>query len=334
MDCGRGASAPIRVSSGAPSRSTARAYRVVGVMPRGFAYPLQSEVWLPLRFTERDLTHPARRALPGRHRPAAARGLTRTGARRDARHRAAARPRPIPNTNRDTRIAVHRMRDAMVGDVRPALLMLLGAVGFVLLIVCVNVANLILDACARPHARDRDSDRARRGPRAARARRPGRKPGAGVGRRRLAGLALAVWGSQAIAALQDGLGIPLLSETRVDSVVVAVHRRHLDRRGAAVRHAARVAHRRARRIASAFARTAATPPAIAAASASAACSSSPRRRSPSCCWSGAGLLLRSFMRMTSVELGFDPRGRPDVQHLAAGRRSMRSPRSGRRLSSR
>ena len=117
--------------------------RVVGVMPRSFEYPQQSEVWVPLRFSERDLaTQRGAHYLDviGRLKEGVALGAAREEMRALGLRIAEA----YPSTNRNNRIAVHEMRTAMVGDFRPALLMLLGAVGFVLLIVCVNVANLVL----------------------------------------------------------------------------------------------------------------------------------------------------------------------------------------------
>ena len=126
------------------SRSTASPSRIVGVMPRGFAYPLDSELWLPQRFTDHDLT-----TQRGAHYLDVIGRLTagvstRTGARGDARASPRGWPRPFRTPIARRAIAVHEMRDALVGDVRTALLVLLGAVGFVLLIVCVNVANLVL----------------------------------------------------------------------------------------------------------------------------------------------------------------------------------------------
>jgi predicted permease len=124
-----------------------------------------------------------------------------------------------PRTNGNKGVAIFGLREAMVGNVRPALLVLLGAVGFVMLIVCVNVASLGL---TRAVGRSREL--------AVRA-------ALGAGRSRLinamlvesvvlaaaggvAGLLLANWAAQGLAALDSTLGIPMLDETRVDRAVL------------------------------------------------------------------------------------------------------------------
>jgi predicted permease len=118
-------------------------YTVVGVAPRDFEYPQGAKLWTPLAFTTEDLTT-QRGAhyldVIARLRPGVSLEQAQAAMGAVAQRLAVQYPR----TNKEWSATAVPMRDALVGDVRPALLMLLGAVGLVLLIACVNVANLLL----------------------------------------------------------------------------------------------------------------------------------------------------------------------------------------------
>ena len=109
----------------------------------GFQFPLRAEIWLPLRFSARDL-ETQRGAhyieVVGRLKP----DVTIERAREDMRTIAARLARDFPRTNRDNSASVHPLRESMVSNVRQSMFVLLGAVGLVLLIVCVNIASLVL----------------------------------------------------------------------------------------------------------------------------------------------------------------------------------------------
>jgi putative ABC transport system permease protein len=115
---------------------------VVGVMPPGFDFPDDAELWTELNPTER--TRNARGALwlwtVGRLAPDASLEQARTDL-----NGVITRVAEQFDINPDEYgITVNPLHDQLVGDVRTALWVLLGAVGLVLLIACVNVANLIL----------------------------------------------------------------------------------------------------------------------------------------------------------------------------------------------
>jgi len=115
---------------------------VAGVMPAAFAKPDRAMLWTPLVWT------PSERAVRGEHHYSAIarvkRGVTVVQAQSNLDRIAAALASEYPADNAGWGALVVPLREATVGDVRKPLLVLLGAVGFVLLIACANVANLML----------------------------------------------------------------------------------------------------------------------------------------------------------------------------------------------
>ena len=106
---------------------------VVGVAPPGLDYPRGTESWLGANYQDLDLIG---RLAPGAT-PAAARNDLLTFLRND--------PQTIQNLDQRTVGAqVHAFSEMVVGKVRPALLALCGAVALLLLLACVNIANLQL----------------------------------------------------------------------------------------------------------------------------------------------------------------------------------------------
>ena len=129
----------------------AESYTVIGVMPRTFDNVLapSSEVWAPLQYDTGNITSRETREW-GHHLRMVARlraGVSLEQARKDldwiAHHPVADFPRP-PWASLQKGLISSTLQNDVASDVRPALLVILGAVGLVLLIACVNVTNLLL----------------------------------------------------------------------------------------------------------------------------------------------------------------------------------------------
>ncbi|MDI3289619.1 ABC transporter permease [Polyangium sp. 15x6] len=197
-------------------------YTVVGVLPRGFALPQKVDVWIPLAPSELESSEERRnwrnydllaRLKAGVSVVQAEEDLTALRRRMNEEHEGAA-----PGASR-LLVHVRTLKDFTVGETKTTLVFLLGAVVFVLLIACANVANLLI---ARAAVRQREI--------AVRA-----ALGAGSGRIAVQflvesavlavlggalGLLFALWGVDALVAI-DPDRLPRAEEIHLDGVVVA-----------------------------------------------------------------------------------------------------------------
>ncbi len=119
-------------------------HTVIGVMPRGFEFPSNAGAWTTMQ------TDPLRNRgnhswqVMGRLQ----RGATVDRARSDLNRIAASLEQQYPSSNLGWGVDVETLRENAAGDIRPVLMLMMASVGFVLLIACANVANLMLARAA------------------------------------------------------------------------------------------------------------------------------------------------------------------------------------------
>ncbi|HJU90786.1 MAG TPA: ABC transporter permease [Gemmatimonadaceae bacterium] len=125
-------------------------HTVVGVMPRGFNFPREAQIWIPLVPDEVEQRRGVHRyGLLAR----LGNGVTRESAEAEMRGIAKQLENQYPEDNAKRTVLLVPLQEQLVRNVRPAIMVLFGAVVVMLLIVCANVANLVL---ARAAARERE----------------------------------------------------------------------------------------------------------------------------------------------------------------------------------
>ena len=141
---------------GQPVTLDGRSYTVVGVMPSEFQFPIQNEpveLWTTVAI-DREGKEPVTNQrgahylrVVGRLKP----GVSKEQAQAEMTAISARLEQQYPEANVHRTSTVEPTLESLVGDIRPALLILLGAVGCVLLIACANVANLLLARAMTRH---------------------------------------------------------------------------------------------------------------------------------------------------------------------------------------
>jgi predicted permease len=194
-------------------------HTVVGIAQDGFAFPGAAQIWASLALPASELADEQRLSFYleaiGRLKP----GVSREQATADLDSIAAGLATKFPEIYRGRGATIEPLHESIVGDVKPALLILLGTVGFVLLIACANVANLLLARAA-----GREGEIAIRSALGATGGRIIRQLlteslvlAAGGA---LAGVLCALWARDAIVALAPA-NVPRIDEVRIDPWVLA-----------------------------------------------------------------------------------------------------------------
>jgi putative ABC transport system permease protein len=135
-------------------RLNGASYTVVGVMPESYRHPepsylQQTQIWAPVAYEDPRSNYARHLRALGRLRP----GVSLDQADADLAAIARQLEIELPEHNAGFGVVLRPVHEELFGDIRRPLLMLVGGAGFVLLIVCANVANLVL---ARSHGRRKE----------------------------------------------------------------------------------------------------------------------------------------------------------------------------------